>query len=155
MGEKKKYIVKRFGVNPFSKNLKGDLIICDGETLEPFCDIEFGEEHVKDGDILMEGSFEARWCSKRIKHVVVGDTVHTRTKDGIEHDYIGTVESVTFDEDDFYLKSMVKVKDIRLSEQGKFFKVEEPKITEKTFALNDLCIASWITATIKCPHCGR
>jgi hypothetical protein len=156
--DNKKYIVKRFAENPFSRDLKDALILCDTDTLEPYCDIDFGERLVKEGDVLDNTQFETRLLSKRIKHVVVGDNVFMRNRDRAwDRCYVGTVESVTFDEDDFYLKSMAKVKDIRLSGQGKFFKKPKPTIKERVFCLNDISIVEWLSATItiKCPHCGR
>lgn len=156
MEEKKKYIVKRFDESPFIKGDKDALIICDNDTMEPFCSIGCGEKYVKEGDILTNDNFEAYFVNRRIKNVVVGDDVNMRLEGPhFNRDYIGTVDSVAFDDHDFYTKSIVKVKDIRLSEQGKIFERKRPVVTEREFILNDLSIVHWISATIKCPCCGR
>lgn len=159
MEEKRKFIVKRVDESPFIKDDKDVLIICDNDTLEPFCSIGYGEEYVKEGDILTNENFEAQFTNKRIKNVVVGDTVNMRFEGNrFDRSYIGTVDSVVFDEDDLYTKSIAKIKDIRLSEQGKLLKRKKPVVTEREFILNDLNIVHWVSATIKrplCPCCGR
>lgn len=146
----KQFVVKRFDVNPFCASLKDALVLCDAETQEPIHDIEFGSKLVKEGDILMEGSFTIKWCSTNPKHLVPGDVV--QTKDCM---FDGTIVSIDWNEHYTY-ESIIKVKDFRLSRQGEMFQEAAPSPgTEKTFTLRDVVPLGRYSATIPCPCCGR
>lgn len=149
MENEKRYIVKLFEVNPFSKDLKNSLVLCDVKTMDPFCDIESGMGSVKEGDILGKNDFTARYVSKKAKHLVAGDTIQTE-----DRMYHGVISSIEWNEYDFY-SSKVNVKDLHLSPQGVLFEDAKQSASENTFELREISPISWISATIKCPQCGR
>ncbi len=146
----KQYIVKRFPVNPFSADMKDALVLCDKETMEPFCDIESGSERVKEGDVLDEGSFKVHEVSKKTKHITAGDIV--LTKDMMMQ---GRVDRMEADEYDFY-SSTVHLVDCGLSRQGKLFEHTMSSVpVTMALPLREVTPRYWITATIPCPCCGR
>jgi len=155
----KQYIVKRYAQSPFSADdaFKDVLILVDQETGEPFCGIEYGDDkHVKEGDILKEGSFEAKWTSKRAKHIVVGDTVQFKLNSTLRGAYEGRIESIkeVTDGDD-YFQNVLTLVDCKRSPTGEFFKAKALDSTTMDIKLKDVEAKPWIVASIPCPHCGR
>lgn len=155
----KQYIVKRYAQSPFSADdaFKDALILVDQETGEPFCGIEYGDDkHVKEGDILNEGSFTAKFSGKRAKHIVVGDTVQFSLTNGLSGAYEGRVESIKEVPDgDDYLENMLTLVDCKRSAVGEFFKVKELDSTVMDIQLRKVQAKPWITASIPCPCCGK
>lgn len=71
----KKYYVRKYAQSPFNADDLGvdALILCDVETDEPVAEIE--TEWVMEGDTFTQDETTLKTCSKRLKHLVVGDRV--------------------------------------------------------------------------------
>lgn len=156
----KQYIVKKFAQSPFDahKVAQNVLILVDQETGEPFCDIEHGDDkHVKEGDILKEGSFTGKWTGKRTKHIVVGDVVQFKDKSkDLRGAYQGRVESIQEVEDGKgYFDNVLSLVNCKRTPTGELFKVKELSSTTLNICLGDVEATPWITATIPCPCCGK
>lgn len=137
------FLVRRMSPNPFSLDLDKAMVLCDPETQEPLADVEVCEVSLKSGTVIEKSIVtSARFCSKKTKHIVVGDTVEFNAF------YEGRVDGITHDEDD-YRSDVLHIVDVKLTKMGEHFKKPIPTFSETSLHRKNVQAKAWITATIK------
>lgn len=153
------YIIRRLEDNPFDKSecSKNQLFALDTKTFKPIAVVE-ENKWIKEGMMFKKEEGEIEMLGKKIKHIVVGDTVLFSKNTDFYEGLVTEIKPVKEDEDswdDLYVLKDCKVREeYQTGELAEIYKSSIlPIDTTAVFKKSEIRCKPWPNISFNCPTC--